>query len=381
MLGPMIYTCPLDPTSAEKMTLMAEQEVLHVIGQSGRCTFNTFHEHALFILLPRLPVPTTGFLSLQLFSPFILLWLIFFRAVNCIVAQSPFEGVPAVIAKKIARFFGRNVAVVIENHGDFEETLFLTRTVTSKSLYSWVIKKMAVFSLARADAFRAVSRTTEQQMHIWNAKGPVRIYPAWMLLDVFYRASKTTRRKEHILFAGDISYRKGVDILLRSFSLIQKQHPSLRLRVAGPQVNPDYFQEIEALARQQGIISNLDFLGRLPVTELALEMAAARVLVLPSRSEGMGRVLVESLAAGTPIVCTRVGGMPDIAREETYSRCVPAEDPQELSEGLAAFLHGYDDVAMRDVCRERAAEIFNPEDYVRVMHEINTQARRIAGAD
>lgn len=379
ILGSMRYASPLDPTSAQKFSLMAGKGSLYVIGQSGRPAFRSFTEHAHFVLLPRLPLPGTGFLSIQFFSPFVLLWLIFRRRLDCIIAQSPFEGASSALAKALARLLGRRVALVVESHGDFEASLFLTRTIRSKKLHAWIIRTLARFALRRADAFRAVSRSTAQQLQRWSTTAQVTIYPAWIFLDPFYAASHGTGRGNDILFAGDIAFLKGIDVLCEAFAGIHERYPETRLRLAGPEVNQPFRIQLEQLVKRLDIAAKVDFLGKLSVADLATEMAMARAVVLPSRSEGTPRVLVESLAAGTPIVCTQIGGMPDIAADPSYSRCLPVGDSKALRQGLEAFLEPYDDVRMRDICRHRAAEIFAPKTYVDTVFNVAAEARARAG--
>jgi glycosyltransferase involved in cell wall biosynthesis len=71
------------------------------------------------------------------------------------------------------------------------------------------------------------------------------------------------------------------------------------------------------------------------VTDVTAHLAAADVLVAPSRNEGMGRVLVEALALGVPVVGTAVGGIPDVIVDGECGVLVPPEDPPALAEALA----------------------------------------------
>jgi glycosyltransferase involved in cell wall biosynthesis len=79
------------------------------------------------------------------------------------------------------------------------------------------------------------------------------------------------------------------------------------------------------------------FLGAVPHEELPSWMAAADVLVLPSRREGLGLVLLEAMACGTPCVASRVGGIPEILGEDC-GELVEPDDPGSLANAIATVL-------------------------------------------
>ena len=78
-------------------------------------------------------------------------------------------------------------------------------------------------------------------------------------------------------------------------------------------------------------------------------MQQSAALILPSRAESLGMVLVEALACGTPVVATRCGGPEDIVNEQV-GILVPPEDPQALANGIEHVLDrqaAYDPVKLR----------------------------------
>jgi glycosyltransferase involved in cell wall biosynthesis len=89
---------------------------------------------------------------------------------------------------------------------------------------------------------------------------------------------------------------------------------------------------LEAQARALGVADRLHVAGT--VTDLFGLLAAADVLAAPSRNEGMGRVLVEAMALGLPVVGTRVGGIPDVIVDGECGLLVPPEDPAALAAAL-----------------------------------------------
>ena len=92
-------------------------------------------------------------------------------------------------------------------------------------------------------------------------------------------------------------------------------------------------RDLEELARGLGIAEHVRFLGWRP--DVAGVMAAVDIFCLPSLNEGMGKVLVEAMAMGKPIVASAIGGIPDLVRPGENGILVPAGDVQALSEAIA----------------------------------------------
>jgi glycosyltransferase involved in cell wall biosynthesis len=94
---------------------------------------------------------------------------------------------------------------------------------------------------------------------------------------------------------------------------------------------------VRALAAELGLAERVEFAGRKPLAELVAEIQRSTLLVLPSRAESLGMVLVEALACGTPVVATRCGGPEDIV-DERVGVLVPPEDPAALAGGIEQVL-------------------------------------------
>ena len=92
---------------------------------------------------------------------------------------------------------------------------------------------------------------------------------------------------------------------------------------------------LEELARQRGIADRLLFLGHVPDRGVYRSvMRRAQAFVLPSEWEAYGFVLLEAMAARTPIVATAVGAVPEVLGEGRYGRLVPYGDPAALADAL-----------------------------------------------
>jgi glycosyltransferase involved in cell wall biosynthesis len=110
----------------------------------------------------------------------------------------------------------------------------------------------------------------------------------------------------YLLFVGDITHNKGVYELLEGFRLWRSKHPEVRLVLAGTN------REGERFLGQIGDRSEATYLGHIPHRDVLPLMRGAEVLVLPSRSEGLPRVILEALAVGTRVLCPP--GIPEFER-------------------------------------------------------------------
>lgn len=108
-----------------------------------------------------------------------------------------------------------------------------------------------------------------------------------------------------ILSVGNLIELKGHHLIIRAL----QQLPDVVLLIAGK--GPD-LGKLEALARELGVADRVRFLGALPQPELKLYFNAADLMVLASSREGWANVLLESMACGTPVVASNVGGSPEV---------------------------------------------------------------------
>jgi glycosyltransferase involved in cell wall biosynthesis len=99
--------------------------------------------------------------------------------------------------------------------------------------------------------------------------------------------------------------------------------------------------ELRTRVSTQELAEHVHFLGRVPEADLALAYRAATLTVVPTVAlEGFGLVAAESLAAGTPVLATPVGGLPEVLQDLAPELVLPGTGPSALAEGLSAALNG-----------------------------------------
>jgi len=136
-----------------------------------------------------------------------------------------------------------------------------------------------------------------------------------------------------VLSVGELGQRKGYDVLLRAFALLHDQRPA-RLLILG---RGKLKAELERLATELGITDAVDFAG-FQSNPFAF-MAHADLFAFTSRWEGLGFVLIEALAMGTPVVSTDCPSGPrEILADGQYGELVPVDDHQAMARAMAKRL-------------------------------------------
>jgi glycosyltransferase involved in cell wall biosynthesis len=151
--------------------------------------------------------------------------------------------------------------------------------------------------------------------------------------------------------------RMGIDILLQALVEVKHQVPDVWLAIAGKGA---LRIPLEQQARALGLQEHVKFLGYVPDEQLPVAYQAADLTVVPSQSlEGFGLILLESLACGTPVLSTPVGGMPEILQpfQPTLVTETPAADA--LATRLVDLLTGKIPLPDRSACREYAVNNYD----------------------
>ncbi|HEY9598248.1 MAG TPA: glycosyltransferase family 4 protein, partial [Cyanophyceae cyanobacterium] len=152
-------------------------------------------------------------------------------------------------------------------------------------------------------------------------------------------------------------HRMGIDILLTALAKIKPKVPDVWLAVAGKGKLRD---SLEQQATELGLNNHVKFLGYLPDEQLPVAYQAADLTVVPSQSlEGFGLIILESLACGTPVLCTPVGGMPEILEPFSPELITDSTNEDAIALKLEALLKGELAMPSRTACREYAVTNFN----------------------
>jgi len=190
--------------------------------------------------------------------------------------------------------------------------------------------------LSRADHVITISRYLEELTQTFNYSGPLNIIPNGVDLDLFHNPDPTEQSgAPQIISVSRLVEKNGLDTLLRSVAILKSTGFDVQCPIVG---EGPLRSELEILARQLGIQDRIEFIGNIPHNEVPSYLWRASLFVRPSRSEGMGNVFLEALAAGLPIIGTRVGGIPDIIQDGETGLLADVDDAEDLASKIRELL-------------------------------------------
>jgi glycosyltransferase involved in cell wall biosynthesis len=147
------------------------------------------------------------------------------------------------------------------------------------------------------------------------------------------------RRTDELLFVGRLAVQKNVDALLHAATALRAEGRDVRVRIIGD--GPER-RRLQALTDRLGLAGAVAFDGRRDQTEIQAAYARATALVLPSTHEGMPLVLLEAMAAGTPVVASALPEIVEVGGDAVLTVDVPS--PGALAAALGRVL---DDAPLR----------------------------------
>jgi len=230
-------------------------------------------------------------------------------------------GVPYLIAPR-----GMLVADLLRRRGWLRKRLWIR----------WVERR----TLARAAAIHATSELEAAEMAgLGLPLPPVRVVPNGVVPAPPYRMAEVAPavkaalgRRPLLLFLGRVSWKKGLDRLLRALAEV----PGATLAIAGND-EEGYRAKLEALAEELGVAGRAIHLGPVHDADKAALLAGADALVLPSYSENFGNAVLEAMAAALPVVVTPEVGLAGAVRE-SGAGIVSEGDPPRLAAALRDLL-------------------------------------------
>lgn len=180
---------------------------------------------------------------------------------------------------------------------------------------------------ATANAITVPSTVAKQSfVQIGIPPEKVHVIPYGVRLDHFTRTEEPPQDSFEILFAGQVSLRKGIPYLLQAFARVR--HSNKRLTIAG--AIQDNLRPLLATLPTDNVV----FTGSLPQAQLAKKMSASHLLVLPSIEEGLALVQGQAMACACPVLATTATGAEDLFTDGEQGFIVPDRDVEALTERM-----------------------------------------------
>ncbi|MGI9334335.1 MAG: glycosyltransferase [Gammaproteobacteria bacterium] len=237
-----------------------------------------------------------------------------------------------------------------------------THECTDNRLRNNLVSMAENLALKRADRFIAVSRSIEQYvLRQRMPSGSIRLVhngvPACEQLPDRAAPGDVWALGMVALFRP----RKGVEVLLRAIRLLLDRQRRVRLLAIGPFETPEYEQRIRALTTELGLDRAVQWLGF--SDNVNDELQRTDVFVLPSlHGEGLPMVILEAMAAGTPVVASAIEGIPEVLEDANSGLLIPPGDPRALADALASLIDNDGDwLRIRRNAHRRQKEHFSAQ--------------------
>jgi len=232
----------------------------------------------------------------------------------------------------------------------------------------WLKRQMEQMVYRRCDRFIVLSKAFGRILHqdygiSWD---DIHVIPGGVDIQRFQSSLSPQEARDRLGWPSDrfilftprrLVNRMGLGKLLTALSQLGTQNQEIWLAIAGKGPLRD---ALEAQAEALGLHRQVKFLGYLPDDDLPTAYQAADLTVVPSQSlEGFGLVILESLACGTPALCTPVGGMPEILNGFSPELITSSADADAIATTVKAALNGSIKLPNRSACRDHATAHFN----------------------
>jgi glycosyltransferase involved in cell wall biosynthesis len=352
------YALPLTPSLEQKFSALESEVDIRVLG-----TTNGGGEDPRFRLFaPVGPSTLEGALFYALLPLRVARELRRSRP-DAVLAQGAQETALVLLGRALARSRAR---VIADIHGDPGSATRLYGSPLRK-LLSPAGDFLARRGLRGADGVRTISAYTSGVVRATGVE-PTGTFAAFMDLEPFLASPPAPLPERPVaLFVGVLERYKGVDVLAEAWRRAAPRVPDATLHLVGRGTRADV---------PAGLVAELPEQTRwteaLATAEVARAMDDATVLVLPSRSEGLGRVLVEAYCRGRGVVASDVGGIRDLVTNGHEGLLVPPGDAAALADALVRVLSNRE-LAARFGEQARSTVqpwLATPEEYARRVREL-----------
>lgn len=267
-----------------------------------------------------------------------------------IVTYDPLRsGLVATIARRWA-----GAKVICELNGDYADPANYMDVASALARYlkRSLYVQVARFVLSRVNGIKILYEKQLAALDIQNSTQIVRRYPNLVNTQAFVNSGE----KQTILSVGFPMYVKGMDVLIESFRRISGDIPGWGLVIVGYYPNKADF---DVYIQGHPAISVID---PVPQHKLAEIVGECGMFVLASRTEAMGRVLVEAMAAAKPRIGTSVGGIPTIIEHNMDGILVEPGNVNQLADAILVLARDQDlRRRLGESARNRVKELFDPE--------------------
>ena len=338
-VAPTTYQIPITENIEKKFKYLNEVCNLYIFAFADKKTYLTVGDTKLY-LYKKLKNRILNYIKIFFLSVFTLPSVVKENNIEIISYQDPVSSFFSILALRI-----RNIKtkIIIETHGDFIETLSLEKNLLFPNLYKKVFRSMAKYTLDKADKLRAVSSSTEAQVREINQNKEITRFPAWVDFDNFKDIApvRESNTEFKILFIGSVTDRKKPHLIVEAINNIKSK--DIKLYVVGPTPNENYLSQLKELVQKYDLEEQVIFTGSVK-RELVMEhYSQTNLMILPSVSEGLARVIFESQVTACPVLVTDAPGMGDIVIDGQTGYIFESNNLESLTNKIQEIKNNYED--------------------------------------
>jgi len=338
-VSPTFYNLPLSENIIKKHKYLDEIANVTVLAFANQKKI--FEESETnFYLSKKINSRFFNYLKILLISYFQIPKLINKHKIEIVTFQDPITSFLGVY--KIKNKF-KNVKIVLESHGDFINTLDLEKNLIIPQVYKKLFSKMASYTINNSDILRAVSSSTEEQALSFDPSKKVVRFPAWVDFEIFSNVKPLRNNDEvfKILFIGSVTDRKKPHLIVEAMNNINSQ--DVKLYIVGPTPNENYLSQLKKLIQEYDLIDQVSLTGSIDRKSVMDHYADTNLMILPSVSEGLARVIFESQVTACPVLVTDAPGMGDIVIDGQTGYIFESDNLESLTSKIQEIKNNYKD--------------------------------------
>tara|TARA_Y100000748_G_scaffold296321_1_gene289007 strand:+ start:943 stop:2076 length:1134 start_codon:yes stop_codon:yes gene_type:complete len=338
-VSPTFYNLPLTDNIVKKHKYLEEIANVTVLAFSNQKKF--FKESDTnFYFSKKIDSRIFNYFKIFFISYFQIPKLINKHNIEIVTFQDPITSFLGVY--KIKKNFN-NIKIVLESHGDFINTLELEKNLLFPNAYKKLFLKMASYTIKNADILRAVSSSTEEQALSFDTSKRVVRFPAWIDFEIFSNIQPTRSNEGNfkILFIGSITDRKKPHMIIDA---LPKLHDDkVEFHLVGPTPNQKYLEELREKIKYNNLEDRVYIHGIKSRDEVKEFYSENNLMILPSISEGLARVIFESQVTACPVLVTDAPGMQDIVIDGQTGYVFKSNDLKSMIEKIDYIIQNYNE--------------------------------------
>ena len=341
-IAPTTYQLPLTENLKKKFITLSEVCNVSVLAFANSKTYLK-ETYGNFYLNKKIRNRLINYFRIIQISIFTTHKIIKKENIDIVCFQDPVSSFFSILFLKVRR---AEVKIIVETHGDFIETLSLEKNLVLPSLYKKLFYIMAKYSIGKSNIIRAVSSSTEQQvLDIDSSKSVVR-FPAWIDFKDFQNIEPKPLSKDkfNILFIGSVTDRKKPHMIIEAIQRINDK--SYNLSIVGPAPNEKYFKELKDLIDKSDLQNQVSLIGPVDRESVKDYYSTSNLMILPSISEGLARVIFESQVAMCPVLVTDAPGMSDIVIDGQTGYVFESNNLDSLSLKIEYIKNNYEEASL-----------------------------------